>query len=477
MYNKNEIMRIVFEESTELIFVFHENGDIFGANPRAKEESGYNENIYAMNIADIFSIILSSENNKIVILDDELKKYEKLSSFETVAYCNNQTCFPVLLNYNKINLEHDIFGICHAVNISERKSAIKEKKKALNEITEVTKVKNEFIANVTHELRTPLNGIKGLISGLKETDLDIEQRKIIDIVIHCCDNMTKIINDILDISKIEAGRMTIEKQEFDLDQFLKNIIDVNSHIISEKGLKFVVNIGKSIPLKVIGDELRLGQIINNFLSNAIKFTAIGSITLEVVKTFESNDEIELFFVINDTGIGIAEDKMNRLFIPFSQIDGSITRHFGGTGLGLSICHQLVELMNGSIQVDSEEGKGSTFSFTVKLELPEGSSDSMNWMPIDSYLGFKNSELDDYKETEDILIESLEKLSISVEMGTWERAEAISDSIKRLMPEEKKELTRAAFKIVLAVRKCDYDKSINAIRGLQDMLGIKCEKIF
>lgn len=472
LHNQNEIMKIIFEKSAELIFIFCKNGEIFGANPLAKKETGYGENIYGMNITSVFPTVFQKEDDIVNIEDKELYGNDEIEKLKTVVYCNNQICFPVLLKYNRILFKGDYIGICQAINISEYEAVKKQKNKTLAELNEVTKIKNEFMANVTHELRTPLNGIKGLAESLFDTNINNEQKEILKIILHCCDNMSKIINDILDVSKIESGKLTIEKQEFDFNDFLKRLIKFNTHIINEKGLKFIVNIGKGIPVNVIGDELRLGQIINNFLSNAIKFTKVGSITMDIVKTFETESEIELFFLIIDTGIGIAKEDIDRLFIPFSQVDGSITRRFGGTGLGLSICKQLVELMGGSIQVDSELNKGSTFSFTVKLEL--SSDDGINSMKAflsENYKTDQGKDIDDYKSTEEMLTDYFEKLIICIEMEKWEKAESLSVIIKSLIPEDKEELVRTAFRIVLSIRRCDYEKSMQGIRELKEKLSL------
>lgn len=473
MYSKNEILEIIFEKSVELMFVFNENGDIFGANPIAKRETGYGEKLLSMNIVSVFPYVFEKDENGMVLIEDEhYRMNHEIERLDTVIYCNNQTCFPVMLNYNKVKLDGNSIGICQAVDISERKAAIKQKKKAKVEMNEFVKVKNEFMANVTHELRTPLNGIKGLAGSLQDTNIDDEQKEIVDIILHCCDTMSKIINDILDVSKIEAGKLTIEKREFDFRKFIQELVGVHSHIMNEKGLKFIVNIGTGIPAKLIGDELRLGQVINNFMSNAIKFTSVGSVTLDVVKTFENENEIELFFLIIDTGIGLEKDEIDKLFVPFSQVDPSITRRFGGTGLGLSICKELVEMMDGSIHVESEPGKGSTFSFSVSLEVPDDIGVSEKNMQLEHNIDIKlNHDMDEYKNKDDILNEYFEKLSICIEMGTWGRAETMATAIKSMMPEDNKELVRAAFRIVLAVRKADYEKSVKEIKDMQEKLEL------
>lgn len=259
--------------------------------------------------------------------------------------------------------------MCYARNIARQKETTKELISAKVEVEEIHKERNEFVANVTHELRTPVNGVMGLAQNLLDTDLSIEQRESVEIITQCCDNMIKIINNILDFSKLQAGKFTIENREFSFHQMMDSLVKVNMPQVDSKGIKLICNVSADIPDMLIGDELRITQVLNNLMSNAIKFTSVGQIVINVVKTIELDDEIELFFMVIDTGIGIAQNEMDKLFKSFSQADASITRKFGGTGLGLSIVKSLVEMMGGTINVESEKGRGSTFSFSVRVKRP------------------------------------------------------------------------------------------------------------
>lgn len=481
MNSRNDILALVFEKSLELILMFHEDGTIFEANSSVKHHTRYGEDVYGINITRIFPTIFSIVDGKatvIAVVQEKIPNYESeiLESYETVVYCTNQTCFPVLLNYEKKEIDGNMIGICLASNISERKKALRKQKKAMEEIKETTKIKNEFMTNVTHELRTPVNGIKGLASTLLDTNLTPEQLDALRTIIRSCDNMSKIINNLLDISKIEAGKFTIEKDKFCFEDFLHELLEAHAAMISGKGLQFHVYIGSGIPKKMIGDELRLGQIIHNLLSNAIKFTNMGSITIEVAKTNENENEVGLFFMIMDTGIGIAPKDMDKLFERFSQVDGSITRRFGGTGLGLFISRQLVELMGGTIHVKSELGRGSTFSFSVKLEIDneeiiQDEIPGVKDLKEETFNKLPYEELSSsYKSKKEIVNENLEKLIICIEMGTWEKAEAFAGIIKRLMPPNEQELKKAAFRVVLSVRKMNYEESMQGIKKLQGLIN-------
>jgi signal transduction histidine kinase/CheY-like chemotaxis protein/HPt (histidine-containing phosphotransfer) domain-containing protein len=225
-----------------------------------------------------------------------------------------------------------------------------------------------FLANMSHDIRTPLNGIMGMLRLTLDSDLDESQRKKLESAKISTDFLFALLNDILDFSKINANQLILEEHAFSLAAFLADIQSMFSHVASEKGLKFNVVSGKSVPDIIQGDSLRIRQILMNFLSNAIKFTHQGSIILTVEALSPGNNDMLFQFTVKDTGIGIADDMLEKVFESFAQADVSTTRKYGGTGLGLAICSRLVQLMDGEVDVSSAEGEGSTFSFTVRLKL-------------------------------------------------------------------------------------------------------------
>jgi len=369
------------ESETKLVAAFHSSpdciaitrlvdGKILEVNEGYSRMLGYSREESVGKTTLDLAIWVDAEDRKKFAAG--LSSFGQVIDFETRLRRKDGSVITVVDSAQRLTLGGEACFLSVAHDITERKradealqQANKDLKIAIEQATKANKAKSEFLANMSHEIRTPLNAIIGITSLLQDEVLDLKQREYVEIIRNSGEALLDIIDNILDLSKIESGMMELEAQPFLLRLSVEKSLDLIVPLASKKGLNLECSIEEKTPVSIYGDSIRLQEILVNLLNNAVKFTETGVVKISVSGEKLDEDTYEIHFAVKDTGIGISQDEMGRLFKPFSQVDSSITRRHGGTGLGLAISKKLVEMMGGRIWVESEANKGSIFHFTIR----------------------------------------------------------------------------------------------------------------
>ncbi|MGC8658589.1 MAG: response regulator, partial [Desulfomonilaceae bacterium] len=462
-------LRSVVQNALDAIITVDFEGLIETFNPSAENIFGFSaEEVFGKNAKILMPEPYASRFNEFVksaLARADSKPFSQKT--EVLARRKDGATFPVELSISEIRLgtKRMLLSILH--DISERKRFEKELISARERAEQASKAKSEFLANMSHEIRTPMNGIIGMTQLALETNLTKEQKDYLLTVKSSSELLLKLINDILDFSKIEAGKLEIDHVEFRFRDTLGDTMRALALQADEKGLELLFQVAEDVPDNLNGDPIRLQQIIVNLVGNAIKFTEHGEILVGADLWSKEDQKLKIHFCVSDTGIGISEDKLEKIFQPFDQADTSTTRRYGGTGLGLSISTRLVELMGGSIWVDSQLGQGSKFHFIIQVEVSQTEPRPKHIAPVEILQEIKVLVVDDNLTNRKIL---------DGQLSVWGMSVALAENALQAFGMMKEHASRGApFKIALIdcmMPGLDGLQLTSMIRHAPELIGTK-----
>lgn len=417
----NKFQHIV-NATPDAMVIIDSTGTIIINNPRAESQFGYDTGEL---LGKPLSILLperfrSQHEHHIQLFFEHPGVRPMGTDLFLSALCRDGHEFPAEISLGYMDTPEGRIAIATIRDITQQKLRERELETARVEALTSTKVKSEFLASMSHEIRTPLNAIIGTADLLWETPLSAEQRKYLRVFRRGSDTLLTLINDILDLSKIESGYMTLDSVAFNLEDIVDKVMEMLTMQANEKGLEFASHIDQTVPRHLIGDPVRLTQILVNLLGNALKFTDKGSVTLQVANNKQPRMPGALHFTVSDTGIGIPPDKLDIIFERFKQADSPKTNQYGGTGLGLAISKHLTERMHGHIWVESTVGKGSRFHCTASFDVQSPADIKKSLPPLD-LTGTKTLIVDDHPINRLILREML----VECHAETTEAADGLS----------------------------------------------------
>lgn len=384
LVQNQERLQSILDNATSLIYLKDLDGKYLLINRQFKEVLNVTES--AVIGKTDFDFTAEEQAKRYKETDEKVIKTCKPVETEEIIEMEDGNHTMLIIKFPLINAQNKLYGISGiATDITERVMQREELIEAKKVAEDAKRLQEQFLANMSHEIRTPMNGIQGMTDLLLDTPLTEKQYDFAKTIKRSADNLVVIINDILDFSKIKAGKLTIEKIDFDLREIIENVSAVFMHKVKEKGLLFTVDFDKNIPSVLKGDPYRLNQILINLIGNAIKFTHEGSVTVKIFVQESTPSGVTLNFSVSDTGIGINNEKLNQIFDSFTQASIETSRKYGGSGLGLAITKQLLEMQKGSISVESELKKGTTFHFSLPFDCSK----------TNHQLFFRNKNLKDY----------------------------------------------------------------------------------
>lgn len=475
----------------EMVLLYDELGSIMRWNQAASTRLNKHGELSSRNMLELLPNLFQMYNMRLYV---EPCKIETV--IKSILYPKDEVCIPVRIKLSYENVYGVKIGICLIEDLTELMENKLEKTEFMNQMVGVIQKRMEVMVRITHDLKTPVNGVFGLVESMEQFMDNPEEADSLRLMKDCCIHMKHMINQVLEHEELRYGEGKLKEEYVDLYRVIENVVALHKLLADEKELQIYVNISERIPNILYTDRVKISEILTNLMTNAIKFTQVGFISLNVLCCYVEENQMILLFMVGDTGPGIPEERWESIFEPYSRGTGGVGASSKGTGLGLAIVKQLVSRMNGSIKLESIVGEGSRFYFTIHVKLDE-QEDRIQLQNIDSesHMNQWIQELKDTvvldaekqhfqkvvrmrkfgtKENKTEIFSIIESLNENLLKENWEKVEASFETMKLLIPESQHEIRKLLLRVELSARKYDIEKALTCLYELQEYLQKKKE---
>lgn len=474
-----------------MVLLYDEQGSILRWNQAAGTLLNKQGELASQNLVELLPNVVLMYNRKLYVEPCNIQTVIK-----TILYPKDQVCIPVQVKLSYEKVSQTRIGVCVIQDLTELMENKLEKTEFMNQMASVIQKRMEVIVRIAHDLKTPVNGIFGLVESMEHVIDHPEEADSLRLMKDCCVHMKHMINQVLEHEGLRNGEGKLKEEYVDLYRIIENVVAIHKLLADEKGLQIYVNISERIPNILYTDRDKITEILINLMTNAIKFTQVGFISLNVLCSYVEENQMVLLFRVGDTGPGIPKERWESIFEPYNRGSGEVNRGNAGTGLGLAIVKQLVSRMKGSIKLESIVGEGSRFYFTIHVKL-DSQEDTIQLQDIDSETQMEQwiqqlkdtvvleAEKQHYhnivrmknfgtKENKAEIFCIIENINESLRQEKWERVDASFGTMKLLIPETQSEIRKLLLRVELSARRYDKEKALTYLDELQDYLQKKKE---